>query len=99
MCDADLSNCKKTRRSRTGYCCFLYGMLCGWKSTRQNSVTLSTCESEYCALSACAQFGKWVRDLAIGAGIESVIPHPMHILTDSKSAMHLATSPVNILKN
>ena len=96
LCDADLSNCPKTRRSRTGYCCFLYGMLCGWKSTRQNSVSLSTCESEYVALSSCAQFGKWYRDMVTGIGIEKAITSPIHILTDSASARLLAISPVNI---
>ena len=96
LCDADLSNCPKTRRSRTGYCCFLYGMFCEWKSTRQNSVSLSTCESEYVALSSCAQFGKWYRDMVTGIGIESAIISPIHILTDSASARLLAISPVNI---
>ena len=96
LCDADLSNCPKTRRSRTGYCCFMYGMLSGWKSARQKSVSLSTCESEYVSLSACAQFGIWFRDLVVGMGIEVVCTTPIHILTDSEAAKNLANSPVNI---
>ena len=71
-------------------------MLSGWKSARQKGVSLSTCESEYVSLSSCAQFGIWFRDLVVGMGIESACTTPIHMLTDSESAMNLAKSPVNI---
>ncbi len=63
LCDADLSNCRLTRRSRTGFCGYLFGNLCGWNARKQKSVSLSTAESEYVALSACAHFGKWFKGL------------------------------------
>ena len=94
-CDADLANCKTTRRSRTGYAAFLFGNLVGWNTRRQPSVSLSTAESEYMAISAAAQFGKWYKGLVGDMGLELAIYEPMVILTDSKSAMHIANSEVS----
>ena len=96
LCEADLSNCPKTRRSCTGYCCFLYGMLSGWKSARQKSVSLSTCEREYVSLGSCAQFGIWFRDLVVGMGIELVCTIPIHILTDSE--INILVRIVSVIK-
>ena len=93
-CDADLGNCKLTRRSRTGYAAFLFGNLVGWHSRRQPSVSLSTAESEYMAISAAAQFGKWYKGLLGDMGLEQAIYDAMVILTDSRSAMHIANSEV-----
>ena len=96
-CDADLSNCRKTRRSRTGFCIYLFGMLVGWCSRRQASVSLSTCESEYVSLSSCAQHVKWFRELVANMGVEVAVCEPVFILTDSASARHLAHSDVSII--
>ena len=97
LCDADLSNCKETRRSRTGYACYLFGNLTGWNSRRQQSVSLSTAESEYVALSACAQYGKWYQGLVSDMGIELAYYEPVVILTDSQSARNIANSPINAI--
>ena len=96
-CDADLGNCKYTRRSRLGFCIYLYGMLVGWCSRRQNSVSLSTCESEYVSLSVCAQHVKWFKSLVADMGVEVAVCEPVFILTDSVSAKHLAHSDVSII--
>ena len=93
-CDADLSNDTETRRSRTGYSAYLFGNLVGWCSRRQASVSLSTAESEYMAISASAQFGKWYKSLVGDMGLEMAIYDPIVILTDSRSAQHIANSPV-----
>ena len=92
LSDADLSNCLKTRRSRTGFSVFLFFNLCGWKSQKQTQVSLSTCESEYVALSACAQFAKWFRGLVSDLGVLLAYCEPVVILTDSQSATNLATA-------
>jgi hypothetical protein len=97
LCDADLSNCRETRRSRTGYCCYLFGNLVGWNARRQKSVSLSTAESEYVALSACAQFGKWFKGLATDMGVEMAYYRPIVILSDSASAITIAESPVQVI--
>ena len=88
--DADLSNCPKTRRSRTGFGGFLFSNLAAWKSQKQTQVSLSTCESEYVALSSCAQFAKWFRGLVSDLGVLISYCEPVVILTDSQSAMKLA---------
>ena len=97
LCDADLSNCRLTRRSRTGFCGYLFGNLCGWNARKQKSVSLSTAESEYVALSACAQFGKWFKGLMSDMGLELSHCKPVVILCDSKSAITIAESPAHIM--
>ena len=79
--DADLSNDIKTKRSRTGFSAYLFGNLVGWCSRRQASVSLSTAESEYMAISACAQFAKWYKGLVADMGLEMAIYEPIVILT------------------
>ena len=91
LSDADLSNCPLTRRSRTGWSNYLYFNLTGWKSQKQTQVSLSTCESEYVALSSCAQFAKWYRGLLADMGVLMAYCEPIVILTDSQSATNLAT--------
>jgi hypothetical protein len=97
LCDADLSNCRLTRRSRTGYCGYLFGNLVGWNARKQKSVSLSTAESEYVALSACAQFGKWFKGLVTDMGLEEAHYRPIVILSDSASAITIAESPAHVI--
>ena len=75
----------------------MFGNLIGWCANRQKSVSLSTAESEYVALSACAQFGKWYRTLVADMGLELAFCRPMVILSDSKSAIQIARSPVPVV--
>ena len=55
-CDADWA-ASKDRRSISGFCISLNpnGPLVSWKSKRQNSIALSTCEAEYVAISIVCQ--------------------------------------------
>jgi len=97
VCDADLSNCIHTRRSRTGYALYLFGNLVGWSATKQKSVALSTAESEYVAMSTCAQFGKWYMRLLRDVGLEMTWYEPFVLYSDSKSALAIAKSKVAIV--
>lgn len=56
FCDADWA-ASKDRRSISGFCISLNpsGPLISWKSKRQNSIALSTCEAEYVAMSIACQ--------------------------------------------
>ena len=94
LTDADLSACQQTRRSRTGHALYLFGNLAAWSSKKQISVSLSTAESEYVALSACAKLGLWYKGLVSDMGLEMSITHPIVILSDSRSAIAIASSPV-----
>ena len=54
--DADYAANPDSRRSRTGYCFFLFGNLVANSSRLQHCVTLSTCEVEFLALVAASQY-------------------------------------------
>jgi hypothetical protein len=51
--DADYVRCKVDRKSTSETCQFLGRSLVCWSSKKQNSVTLSTAEAEYVAVSSC----------------------------------------------
>jgi hypothetical protein len=51
------------RRSRTGYVFMLNGAAVSWKSQRQQTVALSTAETEYMALTAATQEAMFLKQL------------------------------------
>ena len=57
--DAGYGNCWDTRRSWQGYCFLLGSCLISWRSTKQYSVSTSTTEAEYMALSTTARQASW----------------------------------------
>ena len=70
--DADwASSTDDDRRSTTGYCFSLTktGPLISWKSRKQHTVALSSCEAEYMTLSATIQEGlflvKLLKDISL----------------------------------
>ena len=92
-CDADLGDC----RSRTGYLVLLFGNVMAWCSRKQKSVALSVAESEYVAMSNAAQFGIWYTSLLSDMGLEVAIYKPFVLYSDSQSAIHIATSEVEVV--
>jgi hypothetical protein len=59
--DADYAGCPDTRRSTTGYVVKLDGNTITWVTKRQQSVALSSCESEYMAITEAAKEVTWLR--------------------------------------
>ena len=92
-CDSDLSN-SASRRSRTGWVAFLFGNLVGWNSRLQVSVSLSTAEAEYMALTNACQFAVWYKQLVADLGIEHSAYEPVTIFSDNQSAIHIASQPI-----
>ena len=90
--DADYAASSDTRRSRTGYCFFLFGNLVANSSRLQHCVTLSTCEAEFLALVAAAQFALWACQLIRELGVQ--LPDCMELFCDNKSAAAIAHTPV-----
>ncbi|XP_053549181.1 uncharacterized protein LOC128640785 [Bombina bombina] len=66
--DADWASDVNDRRSMTGYCFSLTknGPLIAWKSKKQPTVALSTCEAEYMALAATTQESLYLMQLLKG---------------------------------
>ena len=93
FCDSDWGT-SEDRRSITGYGFQLCksGPLISWKSRKQQTVALSTCEAEYMALAAATQEAKFLRQLFAdmnGCSVECVCLH-----VDNQGAIALAKNPV-----
>jgi hypothetical protein len=90
--DADYAGCIDSRRSTSG-CAILLGDNCiSWRSKRQPSVALSTCEAEYMALCESVKEVIWLRMLLDELGLPQV--NPSKILEDNQGCIKLAENPV-----
>ena len=61
--DADWANCSSSKRSITGYVCFISGNLIAWKSSKQSLVSLSSSDAEIIALCSAVCEGMSIRNL------------------------------------
>lgn len=94
FCDADWGASVKDRHSITGYNFQLSvkGPLISWKSRKQPTVALSTCEAEYISLANAAQEAKFLKQLCSDMNV--VIDNVL-IKVDNQGAINLAKNPVN----
>ena len=89
--DADWAGNKDTRRSTSGYCFLLAGRVISWSSKKQQSVALSSTESEYMALAKATAKAIWLRKLLCELGFPQ--SNPTTIYCDSQSAIALSENP------
>ena len=92
-CDSDFAGDKDNRISVTGFCISIGQCLISWKSRGQKSVTLSSTEAEYVAVSeVCAEiiFIKYILEF-LDVGIE----YPITVNCDNVGAIFLAYNNKN----
>ncbi|XP_021862077.1 uncharacterized mitochondrial protein AtMg00810-like [Spinacia oleracea] len=63
--DANWGGCPDTRRSTSGYCCFLGDNLISWLSKRQPTLSKSSAEAEYRGVANVISEACWFRDLLL----------------------------------
>jgi len=88
--DADWATDEKDWRSISGYCFYFLNSLISWSSTKQKTVSLSSMESEYYAMTHAMKEALWIH---LFLTIHSLpIPQPFPLLCDNQSAIALVES-------
>ena len=95
MVDADWEGDIETRRSHTDYVLILNGGPVSWKSLRQDSVDLSTCEAEYMTVSLCGQEVVYIRAILRDFGVTQT--QPTLVCEDNLACIAMSVNPENIL--
>ena len=82
------------RRSTTGFCFSMNrrSAVVSWKSKKQQTVALSSCEAEYMALTAATQEAMFLSMLAKEFGHNN--DKPISIFGDNQGSLHLVKNPV-----
>lgn len=91
--DSDFAGDIDQRKSTSGYLFILGGGPISWKSQRQRTVTLSTTEAEYAALTEAVRESNSIRQLLTELGV--AISQPIPILEDNISTISLANNHAN----
>jgi hypothetical protein len=90
--DADWAGCMDTRKSISGYCFFIGKSLISWRAKKQATVSRSSSEAEYRALSSAACELQWLIYLLNDLQIQ--LDKTPTLYCDNESAVHIATNPV-----
>ena len=94
--DADWAGDLADRKSTSGYAFMLLGAPISWGSKKQSSVSLSTSEAEYIALSLAIQEGKWIHRLLCEILTVAGEAEPtLMIYEDNQSCIKMTKNPVN----
>jgi hypothetical protein len=91
--DADWASCTVDRRSYTGYCFIMSGSVISFESRKQRTIALSSCESEYMALSEACKEAIYLQNLLRDI-MKPSDSTPICLYSDSQSSIKLAANPL-----
>ncbi len=92
MCDADYSGDKNTRLSISGFVIYFCNVPISWRSKSQRSVTLSSTEAEYVAITDYAKETLFMKQVLEFLNVEVKLPIMVHV--DNIGAIFLANNKV-----
>ncbi|KAH9442915.1 hypothetical protein Pst134EB_033155 [Puccinia striiformis f. sp. tritici] len=92
--DSDWGNCPDTRRSATGYVVLTGNQTLSWKASRQATVSLSSTEAEYKALSDLGRELAWLSSLISEIKLNH-LPVEIPVGVDNQGAIDLARSEIS----
>lgn len=90
--DSDWAGCSASRRSVTGWIAQIGTSIVSWKSQKQDTVSLSSTEAEYRAMTEILKELLWIKGLLLDFGINHT--EPMTLRCDNQSAIYLSSNPV-----
>ena len=90
--DSDWAACPFSRRSVTGYLIHFGSAPISWKSKKQCTVSKSSSEAEYRAMSQAAAEITWLVRLLEELGVQTL--KPVTLYCDNQSAIHIGKNPV-----
>ncbi|XP_019087357.1 PREDICTED: uncharacterized protein LOC109127248 [Camelina sativa] len=90
--DADWGRCSDSRRSVLGLCMFLGPSLVSWKSKKQDTISMSSAESEYRAMAVAVKEILWLRTLMLYLWVDS--SEAFALYCDNTAALHIANNSV-----
>lgn len=101
-CDSDWASCPMSRRSLTYFCIKLGDSLLSWRTKKQNTVSRSSAEAEYRAMTTTTCELVWICGILHDMGV--VLNQPATLYCDNKAALHIAANPMyherlNILRS
>jgi hypothetical protein len=88
VCDSDYAGDKDTRKSVSGYVVYVNDAIIAWKSKGQRTVTLSSTEAEYIAITDLCTEVLFVKMLLETMGLEVEVP--IKLYADNVGALFLA---------
>ena len=90
LSDADWASDEKDRKSVSGYCFYFFDSLVSWSARKQRTVSTSSTESEYYALTNTIKEGIWIKLFLSLTTLPS--PSPFPILCDNQSTCTIANT-------
>ena len=86
--DADWGGDPVDRKSTTGYVVFINDNVVSWNSKKQQTVALSSAESEYMAITETVKELLWLRGLLVEVGVKVVTPSIIYV--DNQAAIQIS---------